>query len=62
VISISGQGLGLRVQKSGEFKRCLLWEDDQVCLLVGRALPSGAATPLAATGGGTHFGGRSDRS
>src|SRR5262245_37124365 len=40
----------------------LLWKDDQVGLLVRRALTSGAALPFAATGSGSHLGGRGDQS
>src|SRR6516225_12424814 len=48
-------GLGVARAESGELGSRLLWQDHQIGLLVGRALPSGAATPFAATGGGTHF-------
>ena len=57
---MSGQGLGLRVQKAANSTAASFWEDDQVCLLVGRALSSRAAAPFAATGGGAHLGGRGD--
>ena len=36
----------------------LLWEDDQVCLLIRRALSPCAAAPFAAAGGGAHLGRR----
>src|SRR5947207_6159197 len=50
-------GLGIAGAECGKLDSCLLWEDDQVCLLVRRALTSRAAAPFAATGGGAHLGG-----
>ena len=54
---MSGQGSGCRMR---QLDSCLHWEEDQVCLLVRRALSSSAAAPFAATGGGAHLGRRGD--
>ena len=51
-------GLGVAGAESSKLDSRLLWEDDQVCLLIRRALSSRAAVPFAAAGGGAHRGGR----
>jgi len=52
--------LGVADAEGGELGRRLLWQDDEVCLLVGRALPSGAAMPFAVAGRRPHLGRRCD--
>src|SRR5262249_46160505 len=54
-------GLGVTRAEGRKLDGRLFWEDDQVCLLIRRALSSGASAPFAASRGGAHLGGRGDQ-